>query len=76
MPVIQPPGLQWVVTLLQLKLGYVYDIFNPRVQSQEKMCSSWAFHVDDRSESSSIYDVIIGHSMRSPWRIRHNHELQ
>jgi hypothetical protein len=24
------------------------------------MFSSWAFHVDDRSESSSTYDMIIG----------------
>jgi hypothetical protein len=23
------------------------------------MCFSWAFHVDDRSESSSTYDMII-----------------
>jgi hypothetical protein len=60
---IQPPGVQCVVTLLQLKLGYVYDIFNPRVQSQEKMCSSWAFNVDDRSESSSTYDMIMGQDL-------------
>jgi hypothetical protein len=37
---------------------------------------SWAFHVDDRSESSSTYDMIIGNQLRSSWRIRHNHELQ
>jgi hypothetical protein len=24
------------------------------------MCSSWAFHVDERSESSSTYDMNIG----------------
>jgi hypothetical protein len=24
------------------------------------MCSSWAFHVDDRSKLSSTYDMIIG----------------
>jgi hypothetical protein len=24
------------------------------------MCSSWAFHVDDRNESSSTYDMIMG----------------
>jgi hypothetical protein len=40
------------------------------------MCSSWAFHSDDRSESSSTYDMIIGNEQRSPWRIRYNHELQ
>jgi hypothetical protein len=40
------------------------------------MCSSWAFHVDDRSESSSTYDMIIGNQPRSSWSIWHNHELQ
>jgi hypothetical protein len=35
MTTIQPPGVQWVVNLLQLKLGYDCDIFTPRVQSQE-----------------------------------------
>jgi hypothetical protein len=43
---------------------------------KKQMCSSWAFHVDDRSGSSSTYDMIIGNQPRSPWRIRHNHELQ
>jgi hypothetical protein len=41
-----------------------------------KIQISWAFHVDDRSESSSTYDMIIGNQPRSSWRIRHNHELQ
>jgi hypothetical protein len=35
MTVIQPPGVQWVVRLIQLKLRYADDIFTPRVQSQE-----------------------------------------
>jgi hypothetical protein len=35
MTVIQPPGVQWVVSLLQLQLGYVCDIFTPRDQPQE-----------------------------------------
>jgi hypothetical protein len=26
---------------------------------KKQMCSSWTFHVDDRSESSSTYDMII-----------------
>jgi hypothetical protein len=26
-------------------------------------CSSWAFHVDDRSESSSTYDIILGRDL-------------
>jgi hypothetical protein len=38
--------------------------------------SSWEFHVDDRFESSSTYDAIMGHGPRSSWRIRHNHKLQ
>jgi hypothetical protein len=37
MTVIQPPGVQWVVSLLQLKLGYDCEIFTHRVQSQEKI---------------------------------------
>jgi hypothetical protein len=35
MTIIQPPGVQWVINLLQLKLGSACDIFTPRVQSQE-----------------------------------------
>jgi hypothetical protein len=76
MTVIQTPGVQWVVNSLQLKLVYACNIFTPRVQSQEKICSSWEFHVDDRSEPSSAYDMIIGNRPRSPWAIRHNHEVQ
>jgi hypothetical protein len=32
MTIIQPPRVQLVVKLLQLKLGYVCEIFIPRVQ--------------------------------------------
>jgi hypothetical protein len=45
MTVIQPPGVQWVVISL--------PEFNLKKQI------SWAFNVDDRSESSSTYDMII-----------------
>jgi hypothetical protein len=76
MTIIHPPGVKWMVILLIVNLGYVFDIFTPRVQSQEQICSSWEFHVDDRSESSSTYDMIIGNVPRSPWRIMHNHKLQ
>jgi hypothetical protein len=76
MIVIQPPGVQWVVNLPQLKLGYAYDIFSPRVQSQETNVFFLGIHVDDRSESSSTYNMIIGNQPRSSWRIRYNHELQ
>jgi hypothetical protein len=36
---------------------------------KKQICSSWAFHVDDRSESSSTYDMIIGNQPTSSWRI-------
>jgi hypothetical protein len=58
MTVIQPPGVQWVVSLLQLKLVHACDIFTPRFQPQETI--SWAFYVYDRSESSSTYHMIMG----------------
>jgi hypothetical protein len=76
MTLIQPSGVKWVVSLLQLRLGNACDIFTPTVQSQETIFL--AFHVDDRSKSSSTYDMIIGNQLTSPWRIRHNHnhELQ
>jgi hypothetical protein len=74
--IIQPPGVQWEISLLQLKLRYVCDIFTPRNQSQEANVFFLAFHVDDRYESSSTYDMIIGNKLRASWRIRHNHELQ
>jgi hypothetical protein len=59
MTLIQPPRVQWVVNLLQLKLGYVCDIFTPRVQYQE----------------TNTYHMIIGILLRSTWRIRNNHKL-
>jgi hypothetical protein len=31
----------------------------PEFNLKKQMCNSWAFHVDDRSESSSTYDMII-----------------
>jgi hypothetical protein len=76
MTVIQTPEVQWVVSLLQLKLGYACDIFIPTAQPQEKMCSSHAFHVDERFESSSTYDIINSSQPSCPLRIRHSHELQ
>jgi hypothetical protein len=32
----------------------------PEFNLKTQMCSSWEFHVDDCSESSSTYDMIIG----------------
>jgi hypothetical protein len=32
----------------------------PEFNFKKQMYASWAFHVDDRSESSSTYDMIIG----------------
>jgi hypothetical protein len=57
------------------KTGFV-TFSPPEFNLKKQMRSSWAFHVDDRSESSSTYDMIIGSQSRSSWRIRHNHELQ
>jgi hypothetical protein len=57
------------------KTGFV-TFSLPEFNLKKQMCSSWAFHVDDRSESSRIFDMIIGNGLISPWRIRHNHELQ
>jgi hypothetical protein len=42
---------------------YLPPVFNLKNQI------SWAFHVDDRSESSSTYDMIVGNQPRSPWSI-------
>jgi hypothetical protein len=77
MKVIKQPGLQWVVSLLELKTWIMLVTYSlPDFNLKELMFSSCEFHVDDRSESSSTYDMIIGNVPRSPWRIRHNHELQ
>jgi hypothetical protein len=32
----------------------------PEFNLKKKICSSWEFHVNDLSESSRIYDMIIG----------------
>jgi hypothetical protein len=48
----------------------------PETNLKKQMCSSWAFHVDARFESSNTYDMIIGNNPKSSWRIRHNHDLQ
>jgi hypothetical protein len=47
----------------------------PEFNLKKQMFAAWEFHVDERSESSSTYDMIIVNELRSPWRIRHNHEL-
>jgi hypothetical protein len=41
------------------KFGFV-TFSLPEFNLKQKMFSSFAFHVDDRSESSSTYDMIIG----------------
>jgi hypothetical protein len=35
----------------------------PEFNLKKQMHSSWAFHVDDRSESSSTYDMIMGRDL-------------
>jgi hypothetical protein len=74
MTIIQPPGVQWMVSLLQLKRDMLMTFSLQEFNLKKQI--SWAFHVDERFESSSTYDMIIGNVPRSPWRIRHNHELQ
>jgi hypothetical protein len=44
------------------KTGFV-TFSPPEINLKKQMCSSWAFHVDDRSESSSTYDMIIGRDL-------------
>jgi hypothetical protein len=58
------------------KTGFFFKFSLPEFNLKKQMCCSWAFHVHDRSESSNTYDMIIGNQPRSPWRIRHNHQLQ
>jgi hypothetical protein len=59
------------------KTGMMLVTFSlPEFNLKKQMCSSWVFHVDDRSESSSTYDMIIGNRLRSPWIIKRNRELQ
>jgi hypothetical protein len=52
------------------------DFLLPEFNLKKQVCSSGALHVDDRSESSNTYDMVIGNQPRSPWRIRHNNEFQ
>jgi hypothetical protein len=35
----------------------------PEFNLKKQMCISWAFHVYDRSESSSTYDMIMGRDL-------------
>jgi hypothetical protein len=44
------------------KTGFV-TFSLPTFNLKKQMCCSWAFHVDDRSESSSTYDIIMGRDL-------------
>jgi hypothetical protein len=44
------------------KTGFV-TFSLPEFNLKKQMCSSWAFHVDDRSESPSAYDMIMGRDL-------------
>jgi hypothetical protein len=35
----------------------------PELNLKKQICSSWAFHVDDRSDSSSTYDMIMSQDL-------------
>jgi hypothetical protein len=37
----------------------------PELNLKKQMCTSWAFHVDDRSESSRTYDMNFDNQPRS-----------
>jgi hypothetical protein len=43
----------------------------PEFNLKKQIYSSWAFHINDRSESSIAYDMIIGNVLSYFWRIRH-----
>jgi hypothetical protein len=44
------------------KAGFV-TFSLPEFNLKKQMCSSWAFHVDYRFESSSTYDMIMGRDL-------------
>jgi hypothetical protein len=44
------------------KTGFV-TFSLPEFNLNKQMCYSWSFHVDDRSESSSTYDIIMGQDL-------------
>jgi hypothetical protein len=59
------------------KTGILLVTFSPpEFNLKKQMCDSWAFHVDDCSESSSTYDMTISNQSRSSWIIRNYHEYQ
>jgi hypothetical protein len=41
------------------KLGDAVTFSLPEFNLKKLMCTSWSFHVDNRSESSSMHDMII-----------------
>jgi hypothetical protein len=72
MTVIQPPGVQWMVSLLQLKLD-LWHFRSQRSISRKEVLSlgilcRWPFWV--------IKHIWYDYGPRFSWRIRHNHELQ
>jgi hypothetical protein len=50
------------MTVLSHQGHMICEIFTPipEFKLKKQMCSSWSFHVDDNSESSSTYDMIMG----------------
>jgi hypothetical protein len=46
------------------KTGMMLVIFSlPEFNLNKQICSCWAFHVDERSESSITYDMIMGQDL-------------
>jgi hypothetical protein len=58
MTVIQPPGVQWVVNLLQLNWDMLMTFSLPGFNLKKQMCP-WEFHVHDCPESPSTYYMIM-----------------
>jgi hypothetical protein len=76
MTVIQPPGRSTMGGKFTTFKTVFVTISLRDFNLKEQMRSSWAFHVDDRSDLSITYAMIIGNVLRSSWRSRNNHELQ
>jgi hypothetical protein len=59
MTVIQLSGVQWVVNSIKIKWNMLVKFSLQEFNLKKQMYSCWEFHVDDRSESSSTYDMIM-----------------
>jgi hypothetical protein len=80
---------RWCVSIIK-KISYDYCQWNEvSLENQDvlvtfslaefnlkkQICSSWAFNLDDYSEASTTYDMVIENQARYSWRVRQNHQL-